>query len=260
MDNLHFERYEFKYFVRAEIIDAIRSFVRPYVAPDHHAAKNSDGRYSIYNIYLDSPNLELFHAGDDGENDRFKLRIRWYDHAARGPFFFEVKRKVGRVIVKDRVPICLKDFRAIVKDGPLGITSGDTRDRLLRFTDNATMTGATPVILCRYTREPFESIFGEYARITFDRSMCYQAAHDFEVPGNSRRWGYIDSLTTTRGIPRAAIMELKFTNEFPRWMSDLISEFGLERMGFSKYGSSVSQWTSDERGMGSFERTTCHGA
>ncbi|MCA9322178.1 MAG: polyphosphate polymerase domain-containing protein [Planctomycetes bacterium] len=239
MDTLHFERYEYKYFVPESVTDRVREFVRPYVKPDAHAVGKPGGRYTIHNIYLDTPGLDFFHAGMDDAPDRFKLRIRWYDPEAQGPFFFEVKRKIRQVIVKDRVRISRDELLAIVRDGPLSLPDGATRRSILAFLDQATCTGAVPTVMCRYTREPYESAFGEYARVTFDRAVCFQEARDFELLGNPRDWSYVDAEWATRGIRCASIIELKFTNEFPRWMSDLVAEFELERMGYSKYNSSI---------------------
>lgn len=248
-DTLHFERYEFKYFVPNDRLAEVRKFIRPYVQPDKHAAKNGTGRYTIQNIYLDTPGLDFFHDGVNGAPDRVKLRIRWYGDEAEEPFFFEVKRKIRRVIVKDRVRITRREFDAIVADGPLSLPDGPTRERLLNFADRATYSGAVPTVLVRYERDPFESVFGEYARITFDRAMCFQQARDFQIPGNPRGWTYVDAPWATGGIPNAAVLELKFTNEYPRWMSDLVSNFELERMGFSKYGSSIVHWTEGDIAM-----------
>src|SRR6185369_4472668 len=197
MDTLHFERYEWKYAVPEDRSEEIRRFIRPYVALDPHAAHAPDARYTIYNLYLDTPNLDLYNACVRDAVDRYKLRIRWYDAAAKGPFFFEVKRKIRDVIVKDRARVTLDDFKALLRGETMSITEAPSLDHLTGFRARTSLIGAVPAMLTRYTREPYESVFGEYARITLDRAMCWQPAQGYELPGNPRAWTYTDAAWAT---------------------------------------------------------------
>jgi hypothetical protein len=258
MDTLHFERYEYKYVVPEEQSEAIRRFIRPYVALDEHATGAPDRRYTIYNIYLDTPNLDLYQACVNDNVDRYKLRIRWYDHEANGPFFFEVKRKIRQVIVKDRARVSRDDFRALLRGEPLSIPEGRSLDNLTGFRSRMSLVGAAPMMLTRYTREPYESVFGEYARITLDRAMCWQPARGYDVPGDPRAWSYVDAAVATCGVRCAAVLELKFTRDFPRWMSDLIAEFDLQRIGYSKYVWSTTQRLDTAHGGRDFDRRAVH--
>jgi len=210
------------------------------------------GRYTIRNIYLDTPRLDLYTACVNDELDRFKLRIRWYGEEPKGPFFFEVKRKIRQVIIKDRAKISASDVRAILRGEPLSLPDGPTRDHLMAFLDRVVRHGMIPCLFSRYTREPYESIFGDYARITFDREMCFQRAQGRgEDP---RAWTYTDASWATGGMSRAGILELKFTREFPRWMADLVTEFELERVGYSKYVSAVHYRLDTQHGGRDFDR------
>jgi hypothetical protein len=222
MDTLHFERYEFKYFVPEERTEAIRRFIRPYVELDPHASRAADRRYTIHNIYLDSPNLELYNACVNGAVDRYKLRIRWYDDEAIGPFFFEVKRKIRQVIVKDRARVSRDDFWAMLRGEPLSIPEGRALDNLTAFRDRVSLVGAVPTLLSRYTREPYESAFGEYARLTLDRAMCYQLPRGYDLPEDPRGWTYVDAAWATGGVRCAIVLELKFTRDFPRWIAEAV--------------------------------------
>ena len=247
-DTLHFERYEFKYFVPEDRTEAIRRFLRPYTELDEHARRAPDRRYILYNLYLDTPTLDFYTACLQGEVDRFKLRIRWYDEAAKGPFFLELKRKIRQVIVKDRARLSRDDFRALLRGEPISLPDGPARENLTRFLDQATLRGAVPTLCSRYTREPYESRFGDYARATLDRAMCSQPARGYELPGDPRAWSYVDGAPAMDGVRCAALLELKFTRDFPRWMSDLVGEFDLERIGYSKYVASVERRLEGARG------------
>jgi len=259
VDTLHLERYEYKYFVPEEPA-AIRSFIRPYVALDKYAARRPEGRYTIHNLYLDTPGLDLYAASKGGDPDRLKLRIRWYDEKALDPFFVEVKRKIRDVVVKDRARVSREEFQAFIRGDRVRTLEGPAFLALTEFRDQVSLRGAVPTLSSRYTREPFESIFGDYARLTLDRAMCYQPAGNVELPEESRAWTYIDAARATGGVRRALILELKFTRDFPRWMSDLVAEFDLERVGFSKYVSSMLHHLDRAHGGADSDRISTVGA
>ncbi len=254
METLHFERYEYKYLVPAERTDEIRRFIRPYVQLDDHAACSPDRRYTIHNVYLDTPNFDLYGASIRDDVDRFKLRIRWYDGDLKGPFFCEVKRKIRQVIIKDRARISRSDFDAIVSGRTVSIADESSADNLTAFQDRVVRTGAIPLLCSCYEREPYESAFGEYSRITIDHAMCYQMIAGGEFHEDPDAWTYVDGAWATNGIPCAALIELKFTRNFPRWMSDLVSEFDLVRCGYSKFVNSVKHHLGSSCGGMDFQR------
>ncbi len=254
MDTLHFERYEYKYLVPEAWTEAIRRFIHPYVELDKHAARAPDRRYTIHSVYLDTPNLDLYTAAVRDEVDRFKLRIRSYDDDLNGPFFCEVKRKIRQVIVKDRALISRRDCDALLSGQPITLPAGASADNLAAFQERAVRTGAIPMLFSRYTREPYESVFGEYSRITFDRAMCFQMFAGAGFHEDPDAWTYIDGAGAMHGLPCAMVVELKFTRNFPRWMSDLVAEFDLERRRYSKFVSAVSHHLQSGFGGPDFQR------
>lgn len=259
MDSLHLERYEYKYFVPEDLSDPIRRFIRPYATVDTYAARAPGLRYTIHNLYLDSPGLDLYHGCVDGDPDRYKLRIRWYVEAAEGPFFLEVKRKVRQVVVKDRARLSRDAVRDVLAGGRPALPDGLAAQAAAAFWDRRTLSGAVPTIYSRYTREPYESIFGEYARLTLDRAMAYQPARTVGLPEPPRGWTYVDAAWAVGGFRRALVLELKFTRGFPRWMSDLVAEFDLERIGYSKYVSSIRHRLDREHGGVESDRVSALG-
>lgn len=239
MNAQRFERFEYKYCIPEERVEEVRRFIAPYVVTDSHAAGRPGNRYTIYNVYLDTPALDLYWACEQDDVDRYKLRLRWYDAEGRGPVFFEVKRKVRQVIVKDRMAVSRDQLRSILRGEPHGFPEGAPDNPLDSFLDRMWSGGAVPQLLTRYNREPYESAFGDYARITFDRAMCHQRARGFDLRGDENSWTYVDSGALLGGEGPSTLIELKFGRLFPAWMSDLVRTFDLERVGFSKYAASV---------------------
>lgn len=240
-DTLHFERYEYKYFVPHDRTEALRRFIQPYTRLDEHAARAADRRYSIHSVYFDTRKLDLYHASVDDQVDRYKLRVRWYDDAVAGPYFGEVKRKVRQVIVKDRARLAPSEAAALLQQRPDVRSGKRARTDVVGFEDRVVEIGAVPIVCLRYTREAYESVFGEYARITFDRAMCWQRIDGTGWSLQPRAWSYVDDARAMQGIRDAMLIELKFTRRFPRWMADLVAEFDLERRGFSKFVWSLSR-------------------
>src|SRR5215217_6859707 len=84
------QRFEMKFRVSESTARAMRQFVRCYLKPDEFAARATDFSYAVHTLYLDSPTLALYEATNGGDNNRFKLRIRYYDADPDSPVFFEI--------------------------------------------------------------------------------------------------------------------------------------------------------------------------
>src|SRR5213078_2132735 len=119
--------------------------------------------------------------------------IRWYDEKALGPFYVEVKRKIRNVVVKDRARVSLEEVRALLRGDRVAAPEGPAFQALAAVRDQMSLRGVVPTVCSRYTREPYESLFGDYARLTLDRAMCYQPARSFDLPEEPRAWTYVDA-------------------------------------------------------------------
>src|SRR5438477_588060 len=82
-----------------------RDFARPYAVHDRYARPEMAYAYPIYSLYLDSPGLTIFNTTTCGHRNRFKLRIRYYNDKPTSPVFYEIKRRVNDVILKERAAV-----------------------------------------------------------------------------------------------------------------------------------------------------------
>jgi len=224
-------RFEYKYIIDEPRARAVRDFARQYLAPDEYADPLQNNSYAVHSLYLDSPGGDLSLATLHGHKNRFKLRIRFYDEVAEHPAFFEVKRRVSDVILKQRAAVMRSSVPTLLaghaptrrdlfapEDGALGA--------LHNFCRLKTALEADGRAFISYQREAYASPDG-HIRVTFDRQIRgakYRGL--FQLPPQPE-WAYpmIDG----------AVLELKFTDRFPVWMREMVRAMDLWRGNMAKY-------------------------
>ncbi len=226
-------RFECKYLLPREYVPELQMMIRPFVEPDRFAKAWPDNRYPVGSLYLDTPDFFLYSQTDNGEKNRFKLRIRAYDDDPSTPVFFEVKKRMNGVVSKWRMAV-RRDMAArflegrILSDGPR-----DPAPDLGEFRLNVGRIGAGPVCRVRYQREAYEAKGGEPTRITFDSDLHYNLTTDGNLALNGARW---------ERVPMdAIILEVKFTERFPTWIQDIVDSLDLQRTSVPKYGMSIDR-------------------
>jgi hypothetical protein len=69
-----------KYIVDETVALAIRDYIRSYLQLDEYGATLPNLSYPIHSLYLDSADLKLYQATINGDKNRFKLRLRYYEN------------------------------------------------------------------------------------------------------------------------------------------------------------------------------------
>lgn len=227
-------RYELKYRIREEKARAIAQYIQSYIGADQYSRKCPDFQYYISSLYFDSDELRLCNETIEKKTNRFKLRIRCYDDKPESPCFFEIKRRLNSVILKDRARLPKDQLSRIVREHyiPEKIYKKD-KETLLQFQFYLRALKARPVVMVRYTRQAFEDDSCNRVRVTFDRALSFKTEAQPVVSTNGTGW---------HTIPMDfVILEIKFTNRYPAWLSDMIKIFDLKQTAMSKYVSSVKQ-------------------
>lgn len=229
-------RYEMKYLVTEIEAARITSYIRPFLEYDKYSKLQRGGSYPIVSLYLDSQDLQLCRESQQGQKNRFKLRIRSYTDEPEYPRFFEIKRRINRVILKSRARVMDQDVATLLR-GKLLPPQGYTTDEkaLSQFQLYVASVQAGPMILIRYLRQAFESTSENRVRITFDRELYYKVTGEPCVRLGGTGWQHND-LTTGY-----AILEIKFTGVYPEWLSRLVRFFNLEARSISKFVTSMEQ-------------------
>jgi hypothetical protein len=242
-DQMQLRRFERKYFLSARQAARVREFVQAHLEPDEFSASQPDRAYPVHSLYLDSDGLTTYWATIHDEKKRFKLRVRYYDDQPDSPVFFEIKRRVGDYILKERGAVH-RSAAPVLLAGHLPETKHLFLDKpshlkaLLRFGQLVHLLDARPRMQVAYDREAWVSPGGNAVRVTLDRHVRGEVCHE-------------PRLSTAMQCPVSAfgdrwVLELKFTQRFPEWMGELVRHFNLIKSGAPKYCGSVDASSSEQ--------------
>ncbi len=248
-DRLQAQRFEFKYIVSESTALGVRNFVRSYLDPDEYGASMPDFSYPVHSLYLDSPDLRLYHATINGEKNRFKLRLRFYENWDDAPVYFEIKRRMNNTISKQRGAVRrdkVDELLAGQLPDPAHLVVPDPKHlvALQNFCHLMSTLQAAPRTHVAYRREAWLSRHDNSVRVTLDRDVRTEAqpAPRIDCRMANPRLVFGDRV----------VLELKFTGRFPDWFRELVRVFGLMQCGAAKYADgvtrlgpqSVSNWVS----------------
>jgi hypothetical protein len=250
-------RYELKYIIGESEARAVSSFVSHYLVPSKHNGSGPVPGHPVISLYLDSPDLALFRQGTGGNKNRIKLRIRIYDDEWDRPAFLEIKRRVSDVIIKGRAMMSRKGVREMLLAGwsgqtywpdPSMLVHGRRRQDILgEFLGYCNQFHARGTIYVSYSREIFESVEDEELRVTLDhqiRGSLYDGSGRLTVP--KRGWRLRPGQVLPYFPPDGVVLELKFEDQPPGWMHQLVQRFNLQRRAVCKYCACIDavglQW------------------
>ncbi|MDD4290761.1 MAG: polyphosphate polymerase domain-containing protein [Clostridia bacterium] len=247
-----FKRKEQKYMLDADQYELMRKLLESKTEPDKFA-KNT-----VCSLYYDTPSNLLIRRSLDMPVYKEKLRVRSYDSLKNtADAFIEIKRKYNGIVYKRRV--CLKRKNAIdFLAKPYDQAEVEYTLRMLRacnkseaclplsnvYCEGANLEnykkeqivkeiqyftqlyeGLRPSMLLTYERTALKSI-DEDIRITFDSNILYR--------GNN--------LLSTDIYGKAlakdkVLMEIKTCSAMPIWLTRGLSDYGIYKTSFSKYGN-----------------------
>lgn len=236
-DRLQLQRFELKYIINQETALAVRDFVSSYLEIDEYGATLPNLSYPVHSLYLDSPDLKLYRATINGDKNRFKLRLRFYENRPEAPVFFEIKRRTNNTISKQRGGVKRDAVRALL-EGQLPsfhhMVSQEPKQlvAIQNFCRLMTNLQATPKAHIFYLREAWISRNDNSVRVTLDRNVQCDAEPTARLDASMMR------PVTVFG--QNVVLELKFTTRFPDWFKDLVRVFGLMQCGAAKYVDGVT--------------------
>ncbi len=214
-----FQRYEFKYLLTRNQQARLLSAAGERLRPDAYSHS------SIRNLYLDTPDFRLIRRSLEKPVYKEKLRLRSYGRAEREtPVFMELKKKYRSIVYKRRLTLpheqaldCLAGHRPW-PDTQIG--------REIRYSMRF-YPALEPRVFLSYERDSWYAPESGL-RITFDDAIRFRTE---DMTLDSDPWG------TSLLRPDHLLMELKAPGAIPLWMVRLLTEMGLYRTSFSKYGT-----------------------
>ncbi|MFN3404803.1 MAG: VTC domain-containing protein [Cytophagaceae bacterium] len=227
-------RYERKYFVRNERLEALRERLLPFVNPDEHTKVDAGGlsQYTVRSIYYDTPLMEYYYEKKEGLENRNKFRIRGYDKQnSESIVFLEIKKKLGNRIGKHRSTLKYSHLEELLKTGnykDLVLTRKKDAQKFLFYFYGKSLQ---PVNLVVYDREAYHGKFDHGVRITFDKNVRTAIYPRIEELYSESR---LKAVT-----PGLFILEIKYFNIMPLWARSIVEEFGLQLEAISKYSSGL---------------------
>ena len=238
--------FEQKYIIHPRLVPKIREYIKPFCIADPNG-KGHIPEYTVTTLQLDTPMMDLALAKERKTFARFKLRIRTYGKGGSAPVFLEIKRKVGAVIIKSRSKMTMAEYGGDNGGMPI-VLNPEVAPLLKNPVDNhyfleysrvARAIAARPKMLIRYTRESYFGANDDYARLTFDRRICYRPTRSWNLPGieEMNGWRCMDSQMALNRPFAGYIFELKAMRDAPEWMTELVERFNLTTTGFCKYAT-----------------------
>jgi hypothetical protein len=233
-------RYELKYFVSPEQALRIRDFVREYLDFDEYSVGKPEFSYPVHTLHLDSDDWQLYWRTVRGDQDRWKLRVRYYSSFPDSPVYFELLHQKADIVSKYRAGVrteavnallggCLPEPEQLFSKNPTEAMA------LQRF---ATMMGelnARPRLHLFHMREAYESDDGK-ARVTLDRNFCAS-----KVSGGSGGPLPVAMENLLMCVNHLVILQLRFTERFPHWYLELVRVFNLgDPMSWSEDDAMIS--------------------
>jgi hypothetical protein len=240
---LQMSRRELKFIISEPTALSVREFVRPYLELDEFCLGKPNLCYYIHSLYLDSDQLDTFWHTINGNKNRYKLRVRFYDDRPNTPVFFEIKSRQNDAILKKRA--------AVKREAVVPLLHGALPDREFLFSDDPKELGALTTF-CRmmndiqakpkaqvsYLREAWVSTHDNSVRVTIDRKVQNAPRFTAELSTHIETDGYV--------FGNDVVLELKYTGRFPDWFKHLVRVHNCMQCGAAKYAMGIENYGKDK--------------
>ncbi|MBQ1319173.1 MAG: polyphosphate polymerase domain-containing protein [Solobacterium sp.] len=213
-----FARVEQKYGLSEEQAAAFLELAGPYLKPDARS------EYTLRNIYLDSPDDRMIIRSLEKPLYKEKLRLRAYGKpGAEGPLFLEMKKKSDGIVFKRRITLTAGEIPACLKGEGLKEKGQIGRELDYMFTSYRPV----PKAYIAYDRQAWSGAFNPDLRVTMDRRIRYRLG-DLDISSPSPE--------EMLAMDSEVILEIKFQDAYPLWLTEILSHLRLQKTSFSKYG------------------------
>jgi hypothetical protein len=214
-----FKRYELKYRLTKEQFQELLDHLKDRIVPDVY------GKYTICNIYFDTPDYELIRKSLSKPYYKEKLRLRSYGVPGYDdPVYAEIKKKVDGIVYKRRTEMSLGEAEAYFYENIPPTGKNQILNELEWFRNRYE---THPAVYLAYDRIAYCGKEDKEIRITFDSNIRYRE-EDLTLEEGSEGKNLLP--------PGEVLMELKLPERMPVWLGHILSQTKAYPTNFSKYG------------------------
>ena len=218
------QRYELKYLLTAQQTARLLDGLNGRMLLDCY------GRTSIASLYYDTPDFRLIRASLERPLFKEKLRLRSYGLATmESPVYLELKRKAFGIVYKRRVQTTLPNAGKFFSGSGEASTGGQINREINYF--------------CGFYRDPAPACL-----IIYDRDAYFEPGGDLRLTVDFSPRYRVEQLNLTESMAGQlllpdghTILEVKVQHALPLWLSALLTDLGICKSSFSKYGEAYKR-------------------
>lgn len=243
---MSFCRYEKKILVSAETAERFIEKISPYVTTDKYCIDGKE--YLISNIYYDDEDNTVIEHSLSKPKYKEKLRVRSYGIPDKdSKVFIEIKKKIRGLTLKRRATLLFREAEAYFETGHKPENLKYINNQVLREVDYYLENHKVkPVIYIAYDRRAFFATDDKSLRISVDRNVRTRR-YDLSLDKGDYGEPLLDRWIKYKGLdikdPR--LIEIKFNNAIPLWLTKILSSEKMRMRPFSKYGNEYKMLSND---------------
>lgn len=219
-------RYELKYLIGKKDYYLLKHMLPRILSLDPN---NLNGKsYTVSSIYFDDPLDSAYYEKVDGDFERKKFRMRFYDFSDNF-IKLEKKEKIGGITYKTDMVID-KSIVHTVLDDPIHLDIKKYSNPLYHeFVIDCKTKRLTPKVIIQYQREAFLLSY-EGIRICFDS----------HIQSSIPREGLFSEMLPTTPVMQEPlyVFEVKYKRFLPNYVREMIQLIDTTQTAFSKYSLS----------------------
>lgn len=215
-------RVEDKYVCSKKDMYLLQKRISSILCLDHDST--SGGGYTITSLYYDDLFDSCLKDNEDGADQRWKYRIRIYNHSFQS-IKLEVKIKRYNRILKRSKEITYDQMKKLIRGECIKDDFPAMDNPVTLFNLAISEKGLRPVVVVEYDREAYIYEAGN-VRITFDRNVrmsnCTERFGDADL--------YMESVKGEEDV-----VEVKYDELLPDFIAQLLELGNMNQCAFSKY-------------------------
>ncbi len=205
-----------------------------------HLSAEDYSRYTICNIFYDTPDFHLIRTSIERPPFKQKLRLRsYFSGGKQTDSYLELKKKLDHIVYKRRVSVentvDPASLPAILDSCPEDQTLRELKAFVNRYPSLA------PVLFLSCNRTAYVGKDNPDLRITFDSNIRWRSTQ-------------LDFVSGTAGTlllpPGHCLLEIKTDHSIPLWLCRILDSCVIRKTTFSKVGRAYTQMLQQQNRTG----------